>query len=200
MDSKVFESLKRRKLSPEKYVYLSSLDIIDGTQKNGPWNLLKNDSSIYHSSPGTGKWIRFDFAISPLYIKGFVLQSSYNRDPLNWVLEGSNDTINYIVIYTNSGTPLCPELIENQGVRMCKDLTAKEYYISKPVIYTSYRIRNTGMSSGDSGYLILSAVDFIGHFTDFPRFTCFRFHNSNEYNMAHCIIYTLFVVSVKDRK
>ena len=190
---KILEFIRRKKLKPEKCIYLSSLDVIYNDPKaNGPLNLLKNDSSIYHSVSGTDKWVSFDFAISPLYLSGFILTSSQNRDPLNWVLEGSNDTITYKTVYTNQGEKLCPELINNNGIQMCAHHYSKEYTLNNPTIYTSYRIRNTGMSTGDSGYLILSAVEFIGHFTDFPILTCYHYSKIDRNFLIILILVIIF--------
>ena len=193
----IFESLRRKKLKPEKFVYVSSRDIFTiGTEA---WNLLnKINESVYHSKLGSDRWVRFDFSISPLYLSGFILTSATNRDPLNWVFEGSNDTIDYEIVYTNQGEKLCETHPDKNGVPICKDFVSKQYSLSKSVIYTSYRIRNTGKSSDEDPYLILSQVDFIGHFTDFPILTFKKCNNSTIIQQTTIVFVIVLIIPSKN--
>ena len=41
------------------------------------------------------------------YILKILILTGTNRDPYHWLLEGSNDTVNFDTIYENDGIPLC---------------------------------------------------------------------------------------------
>ena len=171
-EHKIFERIRAKHLDPTRFVYVSSRDVYNEQPTLLPINLIT--SSYYHSERGLDRWVRFDFSISHVYLTGIELQSTKNRDPYNWVLEGSNDSINFKVIYNNTNTLICTELVTSiNGIKYCANNDYKNFTLPSPVIYNSFRIRNTGDSSNPGDYfLILNSVDFIGYFTDILFPTC----------------------------
>ena len=191
-DIQIFEKIRQRGLNPAKFVYISANDTLDNRKDITPYNLLEPDNGkIYHSKLGINHIIKFDFAISPVSLKALVLTTSQNRDTKNWVFEASNDSIAFTTLITNTET-ICQIREGTNNIPMCRNYTTKTFELQNPVIYSSFRIRNTGESSEPATpYLIFSAVDFIGHFTDPPHFSYCKKINFPQH-FIHIFFFTLF--------
>ena len=157
---KVFEAIKARN-SLKGYVFTSA-----SSQYNNqtPANVIDwKGYPFYHSLNKENQWLRIDFPISPVYIEKFLILTGTNRDPYHWLLEGSNDTVNFDTIYENDGIPLCePWGKFDENNIGCTDNVNKSFDVTTPGYYTSIRLRQTGLDSQNNTYLVIAALEIIG--------------------------------------
>ena len=160
---RIIEALfKKRK---NIYSYLIPSASSEFNLKTNVTNIIYWDSGIhYHSLDSSGSYFIINF-FKPVYVKEFIIKTSINRDPRNWVLEGSNDATNYVNLYTNSGTSSCGTW-NSLG---CTYRNEVQHEVTKPGNYINFRFRMTGVSSANDYYLVLFAIDFIGKILDFNR-------------------------------
>ena len=178
---KVFEHIQKSRKNISHYVVESASSTY---QNDYPKHLFEwSNNSRYHSLNANNSFFRFDFVLFPVYVEKFMLLSTKNRDPKNWVLEGSTDRVNFIELYNNPGVNLCDELTTS-GVISCKNIYNKTYSINNTGYYQSIRFRNTGDSSTPNDFfIVLSAIEFIGrislkHNTIMCKSTSFQFIHS----------------------
>ena len=124
-----------------------------------PQNLLNYDNvSQYHSLSKANQMIIFDFPVYPVFIEGFILKTSVNRDPKNWVLEGTNNYESYTNLYTNANTLMCK--LNYRG--FCTSRVEKEFNTTHSGYFRQIRLRQTGVDSSNENMIVLSGIDFIG--------------------------------------
>ena len=148
------------------YVFISATSVFD-SEYSRPTNVL-NWSSIaaYHSLDEGNQSLRIDFPITDIYIEKFSIKSAINRDPLNWVFEGSTDAINFITLHQNENTSLCSEwgyFDPDNTTTGCLGYESKEYPVTQHGFYKSLRIRQTGLDSNGQNYLVFSGLEIYGH-------------------------------------
>ena len=192
---RVFEKLQQSNISFSHYVFVSASSLL---LEYHPMNVVDwSSSSMYHSLDVINTFIRFDFPTSPVYVEKFVLRSSINRDPYNWVLEGSTDSVNFITLYENIAKKLCDEWIKFDSVNTgCKSIETKTYNLSEPGTFVSLRIRIFDSGSANNQYfLILSGVDFIGRINingSDSKCNNFQFHSIMVHVFA--FIFQIFII------
>ena len=163
----------------------------------GPHNVLDpSNSTIYHSDYliyPYFSYFRIDFPISPLYIESFYFLTGINRDPYNWVLEGSNNTVDFITLYNNTNQKICEWGPFDSQTPGCMNITKFEGNITEELrgYYTSIRFRQTNYSSANDNCLVINQIDFIGHIHSYA-FTCL--HKSITINIHICA--TLFFLPI----
>ena len=120
---------------------------------------------MYHSANIKDQSLRLDFPINDVYIEKFYLKSAINRDPYNWIFEGSKDAVNFIPLYNNTNKKLCDkwELVTEGDILGCPNNQEKEYSVDFPDFYKSLRIRQTGKDSSNQTILIFSGLDIYGN-------------------------------------
>ena len=133
---------------------------------------------MYHSDCGEYpyfSYFRIDFPISPIFIESFYLLTAKNRDPYNWVLEGSNNTVDFITLYNNTNQKIC-EWEKFDGLNDdCMNITKFEAGIPSELqgYYTSIRFRQAHLSSSNDNCLSINQIEFIGHINAYA-FTCLK--------------------------
>ena len=123
-----------------------------------------DDELIYHSLNNENSSFTLSF-FEPFYIEEFMLKTGRNRDPRYWILEGSEDGVTYVQLHKSNGDSLCGDwkALDAKGTKGCTEFTSKTFSADNPGFYTSARFRMFGKSSNDDDYLVLAAIDFIGH-------------------------------------
>ena len=155
---KVFDYLIHKK-QVKQYLFLSATSQYL-TRK--PSNILKWDGVHFHSLSGPNQTLRMDFPVSQVYIEKLKILTSINRDPTHWVFEGSEDGISFITLVDNTdGKPMC-EWVTNGSLLICNNNIENEFNVTTPGYYTSLRMRQTGLDSSGSQYLIVAAIEIIG--------------------------------------
>ena len=158
---RIFEYLKKKRVI-DYYLLVSAESELSVNGK--PNNLLEWDSSpIYHSKNKINQYVRFDFPISMVYIENFSIKTARNRDPYNWVFEGSKDSTNFETLYENTAKKLCEWIeFDNIGTRGCTQIITHSFSVNNSDYYKSFRLRQTGSDSNNENFLVLSALEIIG--------------------------------------
>ena len=179
MSYEVFDYLRNRG-SLNKFVFTSaSSKLNESIGDVGPHNVLDtNNSTMYHSDCGAYQdfsYLRIDFPISPIFIEKFYLLTAKNRDPYNWVLEGSNNTVDFIILYNNTNTRICEWGLFDDRNMGCMNITKFERDIPSELqgYYTSIRFRQTNFSSSNDKCLPINQIEFIGHINAYAL-TCLK--------------------------
>lgn len=167
------------------YVSTESSSIYSDNQYYSSSKLLVWDNNeLFHSKSESGGYVRFDFNYGAPYIEKFMLKSAVNRDPLNWVLEGSRDGIHFTKIYTNEGTKLCQWGLFDKVTTGCINKEEKTYELNRKSNYRSIKFKQTGLDSNNQSFIVLSAIDFIGNFHYIVSTYCKQNRRLNAFTFA----------------
>ena len=169
---RIIEYLKNKgKLKYYVFVSATSQHSTISTPKNIlDWDL----SNIYHSQNEKYQSLRLDFPLSNVFIENFSIKTAVNRDPYNWVFEGSYDGTVFTTLYENKAKKLCEwgafDSVQTIG---CTENIVNNFNVNKQDYYKSFRIRQTGTDSNNENYLVFSALEIIGKI-HLLSFSCYR--------------------------
>lgn len=124
-------------------------------------NVFDSSNNIYHSNNSFLSWIRIDFLKYDVKVENVRIQLTTNRDPVNWVLEGSTDRNNFDVIYENNGASICDKPNEKE-IYYCSYDAYKTFDV-KHNIYKSIRLRMTKKEPYGTYYLIIKKITIYGN-------------------------------------
>ena len=161
---RVFEYLKK-KSKLKYYVFVSATTQYQSYKPNyKPSTIFDFDTDyFYHSLNAPNQSLRLDFPLTDVYIERFIMQSATNRDPFNWIIEGSKDAVHFSTLYENVETKLCDEWNIFDGENLgCTTKDIKSYENDQPDYYKSIRIKQTGKDSNNQTILAFSGLDFYG--------------------------------------
>lgn len=184
----IFEKLRESGKDPLNYVFVTSLSLYENNAALHSSKLIDgNIDTYFHSKSGVGQWVFFNFCARHLKIKGFFVTPTYNRGPLHWKLEGTNNGTNFEPVFENDGVSMC----ELRTDKYCSEKKKNKYLLNHSVTYSGYRFITTGTCSkpGDE-WLVLTEIDFIGDFVLNLK-TCF----CRKSNIITRIYYLILIIS-----
>jgi hypothetical protein len=127
-----------------------------GDAYNKCWQLVNHGwTDSYISQNTTSPWVCFDFKDSQIAVRSYSVKSALGRMrfPVSWVIEGSNDQYEWVIIDQRH----TKELV---GSGMVKNFPCPGGHL--PEFFRFVRIRQIGRNSSDDDYLILTGIEFFG--------------------------------------
>ena len=179
---------------PESVVKPSSSPIY---YEQGPQYLLDPSSNFATTESVVNATFAFEFINNKVFFTEYTLRTLasetdesflYSDYPRCWVIEGSNDNSNWLIIDEQNNT-----IFQNRN-------QSYTFRSKHPGIYRFVRIRQTCHNSNDNYHLRLSQFEIFGAFfenknfifRDFFKYFCTINHRKNFFNpVSYTIIYLL---------
>lgn len=116
-----------------------------------PANLLDDSSSKYISPNVANPWVLFDFKNTKIKLSGYYLKASPKVSPTSWILEGSNDNEQWII------------LDEQNSNYILKFVHSCNLSVSTNDYYRFFKFTSIAKNSAASYQLVLEQIDFYGN-------------------------------------
>jgi len=156
--SGIFDGLSKklgRNLADSSDVDVTASSINHHTQ--GPKNVLKNDSSFWHSQDLPNSWIQFDFKERKVSITSYSMNDYYRIK--SWKVEGSTDGSTFEIIDNKVDTTD----FQNSNYQFNDPSAQKNFPVQPNNKYYRYiRITSNSKNWHNSDHFLLYRVEFFG--------------------------------------
>jgi len=157
--SGIFDGLSKklgRNLADSSDVDVTASSI--NTSSNAPTNVLKNDSSYWHSENLPNSWIQFDFKLRKVSITSYSMNEYYVKLK-SWKVEGSTDGSTFEIIDNKVDTTD----FQNDSGGFNVPNAQKNFPVQPKNKYYRYiRITSTAKTWNNYDYFCLYCVEFFG--------------------------------------
>ena len=117
-----------------------------------------NDKWCCGNDPNSAQWVQATFD-QPMILSGFTLASGNDtpgRDPVNWQIQGSNDGVNFVNIFSNTDSNVWTA--RNQVISW----SVEGGDFSTPAGYTTLRMNTDSTGLGGGAFFQLNEIEFFG--------------------------------------